>query len=292
MRSTRLVNAVLLLAALGVVGCSKRDTKKMKTPNDSAATTKPVTAPIERPAATAPTGQSSVALASLTVPISSSFEDGKVAYDAKNYKEAAAIFEAYLERKPGNAWGYYMLGLSAWKSGDFPKSEKAFEKALSIDPNHVKSLVNASRLFIDQKRYDDAVDWLTRAAEIDPESAEVQRLLAKAYTDLAKPEEAMAAYLKAIDLNEADAWSMNNLGLLLLEAKRTDEALSQFQNAVGLKKNVAEFQNNLGLALESSGNFSAAYEAFSKALLLNPRYAEAKLNIARVEPFKAGPGSK
>src|SRR4029453_4785201 len=153
MRSIRLVTAVMLLAAFGAVGCSKRDAKKMKPPSDSAAATKPATPPVERPAI----DPGSVAPAAMKVPISSSFDDGKGAYDAKNYKEATEIFEAYLERKPGNAWGYYMLGLSAWKSGDFPKSEKAFEKALSIDPNHVKSLVNASRLFIDQKRYDDAV---------------------------------------------------------------------------------------------------------------------------------------
>ena len=63
-----------------------------------------------------------------------------------------------------------MLGLSAWKSGDLSKSEKAFEKALSIDPHHVKSLVNLSRVFIDQKRHDEAIDRLTRASEIEPES--------------------------------------------------------------------------------------------------------------------------
>ena len=50
-----------------------------------------------------------------------------------------------------------MLGLSAWKSGDLAKSEQAFEKALSVDPHHVKSLVNLSRVFIEQKRYDDAL---------------------------------------------------------------------------------------------------------------------------------------
>jgi tetratricopeptide (TPR) repeat protein len=286
MRSTRFVTALMLLAAIGVVGCSKRDSKKMKAASDKAAATKPIDAPTSPPPPTAVSDGGAVAKASMTVPLSSSFEDGKVAYDAKNYKEATEIFEAYLERKPGNAWGYYMLGLSAWKSGDFPKSEKAFEKALSIDPNHVKSLVNASRLFIDQKRYDDAVDRLTRAAEIDPESAEVQRLIARTYSDQGKTEEAMEAYRRAIDLNEADAWSMNNLGLLLLEAKRTDEALPLFLKAVELRKSVAEFQNNLGLAFEQTGSLGPAVDAFSKTLLLDPRYPQAKENLARVIAVK------
>ena len=111
-----------------------------------------------------------------------SFADGQAAYQARKYSDATAIFERYTGQRPANAWGHYMLGLSAWKSGDLAKSEQAFEKALSVDPHHVKSLVNLSRVFIEQKRYDDAVDRLTRAAEIDPESTEVYRLLGRTYT--------------------------------------------------------------------------------------------------------------
>ena len=39
----------------------------------------------------------------------------------------------------------------------------------------MKSLVNLSRLFIEQKRYDDAIGKLTTAGEVDPESATVPR---------------------------------------------------------------------------------------------------------------------
>jgi tetratricopeptide (TPR) repeat protein len=286
MRSTPLITTVILLTAFGLADCSK-DKKKVKPTNDNAAI-KPISAPISPPP---PLVSDGAAKASSPVPLSSSFEDGKVAYDAKNYKEAASIFEAYLERKPGNAWGYYMLGLSAWKSGDLVKSETAFEKALSIDPKHVKSYVNASRLFIDQKRYDDAIDNLTKAAEVDPESAEVQRLLAKTYRDVGKTDEAIEAYTRAIELNEADAWSMNYLGRLLLDAKRPDEALTMMQQAVELKTNVSEFQNNLGMALEATGDLTGATDAYSKARLLDPRNEEVKQNLARVVAAKAGSGS-
>ena len=107
--------------------------------------TKPVTAPGESLGAqTDEEGLGANASPAITGP--ASFADGQAAYQAKKYSEATAIFEAYTERRPGNAWGYYMLGLSAWKSGDFAKSEQAFDKALSIDPRHVKSLVNLSRV--------------------------------------------------------------------------------------------------------------------------------------------------
>ena len=197
----------------------------------------------------------------ITGPVS--FADGEAAYQARKYSDATAIFERYTEQRPDNAWGHYMLGLSAWKSGDLAKSEQAFEKALSIDPHHVKSLVNLSRVFIDQKRHDDAVDRLTRAAEIDPESIEVYRLLGRTYHAQGKTDEAVDAYRRAIELNELDAWSMNNLGLLFLETQRADEALPLLAKAVELRKDVPAFHNNLGMALEHTGRFKAAATAYA-----------------------------
>ena len=107
-----------------------------------------------------------------------------------------------------------MLGLSAWKNGDLSRSQSAFEVALRIDPKHVKSYVNLSRVLIEQKRLDDAIEQLTRASEADPESTEVPRLMARVYSAQQKTDEAIDAYRRAIALNDLDAWSMNNLGLL------------------------------------------------------------------------------
>jgi tetratricopeptide (TPR) repeat protein len=284
MKPTRFVNAALLMAAFAAVGCSKVD-KTSQAGSRDGVKTKPVEAPVESLTATQP-GETA-ATPAITGPVS--FADGQAAYQAKKYSEATTIFEAYTERRPGNAWGYYMLGLSAWKSGDFSKSETAFEKALSIDPRHVKSLVNLSRVFIDQKRHDDATERLTRAAEIDPNSGEVYRLLGRTYHTQGQTEEAIDAYRRAIELNERDAWSMNNLGLLFVETGRADEALPLLAQAVELRKEVPEFHNNLGMALEHTGRFKAAATAYTGALTADPGYEKAKQNLARVEAVKGGP---
>ena len=118
-----------------------------------------------------------------------------------------------------------MLGLSAWKSGDLVKSEESFETALRIDPTHMKSLVNLSRVLIEQKRYDDAIEKLTTAGEVDPESATVPRLMARAHSAKGESDQAVDAYRRAIALDGSDAWSMNNLGLLYLEQGFVEDAL-------------------------------------------------------------------
>jgi tetratricopeptide (TPR) repeat protein len=284
MRPTQSVTAVLFVAAFATIGCSTGEKASQGTSTDIAKA-KPVAAPVDSVTAARTAGNG--ALPAVTVP--ASFAEGEAAYHAKKYSEATAIFEAYTERRPGNAWGYYMLGLSAWKNGDLVKSENAFDKALSIDPRHVKSLVNLSRVLIDQKRYDDAIDRVTRATEIDPDSAEAQRLLGRTYYAQGRTNEAEDSYRRALELNERDVWSMNNLGLLLLEAKRAEEALPLFVQAVDLRKEVPEFHNNLGMALEHTGRFKAAAIAYSGALTADPRYEKAKQNRARVEAVKSGP---
>ena len=285
MRRTPSAAAALLLAACGVAACSTSDdATRVESKPPQPAQEKPVAIPQESPAVKATDGEGFV----LPKP-TGSFADGEAAYRARKYADAAAIFESYTERRPANAWGYYMLGLSAWKNGDLSKAEQAFEKALTIDPRHVKSLVNLSRVFIDQKRHDEAVDRLTRASEIEPESHEVFRLLGRTYHTQRMTVDAVAAYRRAIELDEFDAWSMNNLGLLLLETKRADEALPLLAAAVKLRKDVPEFHNNLGMALEHTGRYRAAATAYGDALTADAGYEKAKQNLARVERVESGP---
>jgi tetratricopeptide (TPR) repeat protein len=280
MKPTRHVTAVLLLAGFAAVGCSKpSETVEAKAGSAASAAVKPIATSGEKRT----DGEASLPNATPKITGPMSFADGQAAYQARKYSDATAIFDRYTTERPANAWGHYMLGLSAWKSGDLAKSEQAFEKALSVDPQHVKSLVNLSRVFIEQKRYDDALARLSSAAEIDPESTEVQRLLGRTYQTQGKTDEAVSAYRRAIELNELDAWSMNNLGLVFLETKRADEALPLLTKATELRPEVPVFQNNLGMALEHTGRFKAAATAFKAALAADPGYDKAKRNLARVE---------
>ena len=282
MRATRHVTAAVVLAAFGAVGCSRgKATHAAADAAQPARTSNTISAPL------APTdGEPTPSVALVT---SSSFADGEAAYNARKYGEATTIFENYVARRPNNAWGHYMVGLSAWKNGDLSTSEQAFEQALSIDGSHMKSLVNESRLFIDEKRYDEAIDRLTRASTIDPESSEVLRLLGRTYAANGDTGKAMASYRTAIEVNDQDAWSMNNLGLLLIQEKKADEALPLLARATELRKDVAEFQNNLGMALEHTGRYKAAAKAYGDAVTTNPGYGKAKDNLARVEAVKGGP---
>ncbi len=212
-----------------------------------------------------------------------SFEEGESAFHARNYDEARRNFSLYTEAHEANPWGHYMLGLSAWKSGDFAGAEAAFQRAIVLDARHVKSWLNLSRVRLDDGRPEDALTSLDAAQAIDDTTGELFRLKGRAYYALGRTEDAEGAYRQALVLDPEDAWSMNNLALIQIESGNFDAALPMLALAVSLRDDIAVFENNLGMALEHTGHHAAAREAYEQATSIDAGYERAANNLARVE---------
>src|SRR2546430_1029663 len=139
-----------------------------------------------------------------------SFTDGQTAFTEKRYGDAVRLFTAYTSDKPDNVWGYYMLGLSAWKAGDRDAAVNAFTLALEKDSTHVKSHINLSRVLIEQGRAQDALPHIQTALAIDSTSGETVRLLGRVKRELGDSAGAIAAYKRAIRLHQRCRWAINN----------------------------------------------------------------------------------
>jgi Flp pilus assembly protein TadD len=217
------------------------------------------------------------------IPENVSFEEAESAFRERRYGDAVNLFTGYVGRRPENPWGHYMLGLSAWKAGEHAKAERAFEEALRLDPKHVKSLLNWSRVLLETGRPDQALEKIEAALATDSTSSDVFRLRGLALAELGCPEDAIEAYRRAIVLDDQDAWSMNNLGLVLIREGRFEEALGPLARAVEIRQDVPTFWNNLGIALERTGHLRAAEEAYRKAFAADAGYEKASVSLARVE---------
>jgi tetratricopeptide (TPR) repeat protein len=218
------------------------------------------------------------------------YEEAETAYNERRYDDAKVLFTLYSERKSDNPWGLYMLGLSSWKAGDLASSEAAFEEAIALDSNHVKSYLNLSRVLLEMGETTDALDKLDKAVEIDPASSVAYRLQGRAYHNQGLLDRAVDAYRHAISIDNQDAWSMNNLALIYIEQERFAEALPPLALAVELKDDVSVFFNNLGIALERTGHFRAAEDAYASASGIDASNEKATDNLNRISEVVENPG--
>jgi Tfp pilus assembly protein PilF len=217
------------------------------------------------------------------------YEEAESTFAGRRYSEATEMFASYVSRRPKNPWGHYMLGLSAWKSGQLPRARESFERAIELDPSHVKSLLNLSRVLLELKEPREASERIQVALRIDSTSAEVHRLMGRVQTALGESENALISYRIALTLDAHDVWSMNNMGLLLIELGRFEEALKPLARAVQLDSSVAVFRNNFGMALERTGHFVAATESYRAAVSIDPGYTKAATSLARIEGRRDDP---
>lgn len=269
-----------VVAAYAFAACGDR------TPDQAAAGER-----VSTPTSSVPTSTGSNETSSAPRVISGpvTFELADSAYRDRRYDDAAALFKAYTEGRPTNPWGFYMLGLSAWKSGDPVTAESAFVQALALDSTHVKSHLNLSRVLLESDQPDSALVHIETAIQLDSTSSEPLRLQGRAFEAQDKTDDAIVAYQRAIVKNDSDVWAMNNLGALYIRLGRVEDAIGPLARAIEIEDKVATFHNNLGMALELTGRFEAASEQYRAALAIEGTYGKAVANLQRVETVKQDP---
>jgi Tfp pilus assembly protein PilF len=261
--------ALTALALLTIFACDRREPEQRTTTDDPVVINDSV---IESPVqATTPSYENVT------------YEEAESTFTSRRYGEATEMFAAYVSRRPRNPWGHYMLGLSAWKAGQLPRARESFERALELDPSHVKSLLNLTRVLLELKEPREASERALAALELDSTSAETHRLMGRVRTALGEPDAAIESYRAALAFDAQDVWAMNNMGLLLIQLGRFDEALGPLARAVQLDSTIAVVRNNFGMALERTGHFVAAAESYRAAVSIDPGYAKASASLARID---------
>ena len=192
----------------------------------------------------------------VTSPVS--FDDAKTAFTDKRYAESVRLFTAYTAEHPDNVWGYYMLGLSAWKAGDRDAAVSALRSAIEKDSTHVKSRLNLTRVLIEQGKADEALPQVEAVLQLDSASNEAYRLLGRVKAATGDSAGAIDAFKHAIVLDGSDAWAMNDMARVYIEQGKFDDALGPLARAIEIDSTVTTFRGNLGFALAHSSRVDLA----------------------------------
>lgn len=121
--------------------------------------------------------------------------------ELKRYEEAAKELEKAKKINKNYGRIYYAYGLLESKRGNFSKAEAEFKKAIKLDPADVLSRIELSKIYIDSKRFDDAIQNLEEAKSIFPMAADIYYYLGICYRNIGDTKKARENLLHALKLS-------------------------------------------------------------------------------------------
>ena len=156
---------------------------------------------------------------------------GRRAYDAGDYKEAAAAFAQAGQAAPASATPRVNLGLAQLQMGNTVAAAREFQAALSLDPTNFAAHASWGGLLVRERKDADAVPHLQAALDQAPDDATVARQLVGALVRLGRAEDAIAALnrMRASATDDEDA--LLGLVILLSDRQRYREALALLDDA-------------------------------------------------------------
>jgi len=104
-------------------------------------------------------------------PTTSDLARARAMVKAKDFKGALAELRQY-EGRLEHADLYNLLGFAYRKTGDYPRAEVNYAKALRLDPNHLGALEYQGELFIETNRMELARQNLGRLTALCPSGCE------------------------------------------------------------------------------------------------------------------------
>jgi len=171
----------------------------------------------------------------------------------------------------------YYLHLATWhyRRQEVPKAAEYIEIATDLARGDAQTYVDASRLYIEMDRLENAETLLLEAVAAEPTHFFAHFALANVYQLDGRTADAVREYEKALRGNPQPAPSHINLGNLYLTEGRYDEAAGHYRKALDLDASNQAASLGMAAALESAGRPQEAVEYLDDLILADPGQASA-----------------
>lgn len=205
------------------------------------------------------------------------FEEGRQAYEAKDYRAAAKAFLEAAGRGEGSGAAYHMAGNAFVRLRRFADAVTVYRHAIADDsyPKHSAVQCNLAAAKVALGEYADAVQAYEAALDDAEYEGQYRALQGKggALFEMGKIEEAALAYRQAaLDGDNPDPGkALNNLGLCFMRLERPTDAVEAYRAALGFDSYTGRGRAlaNLGMAYHIIGCHEDAIKAFEKAIQMH-----------------------
>jgi tetratricopeptide (TPR) repeat protein len=166
------------------------------------------------------------------------------------------------------------VAVTASENRPWAGSYALWSNAARVRPNNWATHYNAGLALLEQKRFDDALVELSRAAELKPDEPDVFDALGR--TSDAKGDRTLAIsnFKRALAIDHGKFESLNNLGHVYFEIGDYRSAQPYFERALGTRPQTPAVVYNLGLCLSRQGQYADAILRFEQLLNTTPNDGE------------------
>ena len=192
-------------------------------------------------------------------------------------EKAVTRFIQNMRARPENPDSHYLLANYYHERGKYWEAVTEFNKALAINPYHVKAY-NGRGMSLDQLgEHEKAVESYRMALRLDPKLDYVLNNLCYSLALQGNAEEAIQACKQSLLLNAKNSRIRNNLAMAYAIGGDYDQAFIEFETAANGDKVSAHLK--LAAVCLERAKFQLAADHFWLALSLNPLSNEAKKGL-------------
>lgn len=195
-------------------------------------------------------------------------------FKEKKYKECIDAFSSVLETEPDNADVYNNMGVAYSCEGDFEHAEKAYVRAIELDPELAQAYINLSDLYYKSGDLASAVGTLQRGSYELQDNLTIAHLLARVYIEDQRWDDAIEELERVLDGEPENYDAYYDLGHVYFELGDYETAIDNFENVIAYEQN----QNNellyyaLAQAYEANNQVDKAISNYLKAIAVNDKF--------------------
>jgi len=205
---------------------------------------------------------------------------GYCRYKLKNYKSAINDMDEGLKLKPEYIKGYIMKTMVYLEEDKYEECIVWCNKGLEKKDNNDELLLTKSKALSKLKKYEEARQPLFIMLDNNPKSITAFRHLGSIFLQQKMWDSASAYYSKAIEIDPTDFISYYDRGISKSYTKDLAGATEDIQKAMQLDSTTKFIgYNNIGFYMKlEKKDFTGAIDFFNKAIELNPEFAYAYSN--------------
>ncbi len=173
-------------------------------------------------------------------------------------------------------------GVQFANKGQYAEAEQEYTAALKLDPENDSLYVSLARVFVQQKKWDDAKAAAREAIRLNPNNDRAHNNLGTALENKGDLDGGLAEYREALRLNPNNDYAHANLGCLEGRKGDLDGDMAEQHEALRLNSKNERAHLCLGDALRQKGDLNGAMVEVTEAIRLQPDIAASHAVLAGV----------